>query len=67
MGPASIASIVRALVVGVCICAVLAALLLLGRLRVIAVPFLLATTIGFGLIVVALAWRAITQRHPDSD
>lgn len=64
--PASITSIVRALVAGVSVCALLTALLLLVRLPEIAVPFLLATTIGFGLIVVALAWRAITQRHPDS-
>jgi hypothetical protein len=57
---------VRTLVTAVAICALLSALLLLVRLPAIAVPFLLATTIGFGLIVVALAWRAITQRHPDS-
>ena len=64
--PASITSIVRALVTAVSICALLTALFLLVRLPEFAVPFLLATTIGFGLIVVSLVWLAITQRHPES-
>ena len=65
--PVSITSIVRRLFVAVVICASLAALFRLVGLPVIAVPFFLATTIELGLIVVAVAWRAITRAHPDSN
>jgi uncharacterized membrane protein len=64
--PASITSIVQTLLAGVAICVLLSALFLLVSLREIAVPFLLATAIGLGLIVIAVAWRTITRRHQDS-
>ena len=65
--PVSITSIVRRLFAAVVICAALAALFRLVGLPIIAVLFFLAATIELGLIVVALAWRAITREHPGSD
>jgi hypothetical protein len=62
----SIASIIRALVKVVAVSALLGALFLLLGLRGIAVPFLLATAIGLGLVVVAAVWRLLTRAHPDS-
>ena len=59
-------SIIRALVAVTACCAVIGAVLLVLGLGKIAVPFVLATAIGFGLIVVAVTWRLLTRAHPDS-
>ena len=63
---ASSDSIIRALLRAVTISAPLAALFLVLELPEIAVPFVLATTIELGLIVISVAWRALTRAHPDS-
>ncbi len=62
----SITSIIRTLVAATALSALLAsAFALFGRSE-IATPFLLATAIGFGLIVVSVVWRAIVRAHPES-
>jgi hypothetical protein len=61
----SIDSIIRALVAVTACCAVIGAPLVVLGLRETAVPFLLATAIGLGLIVVAVTWRLLTRAHPD--
>jgi hypothetical protein len=63
---ASIASIIRALTAAAALSAFLGALFLAFGLQEIAAPFLLATTIELGLIVIAFTWRFLTRAHPDS-
>ena len=63
---ASIASIIRALTAAAALSAVLGALFLAFGLREIAAPFLVATTIALGLIVIAVTWRLLARAHPDS-
>jgi hypothetical protein len=63
---ASIDSIVRTLLVAVTISAAFAAMFLVVGLSEIAVPFVLATAIGFGLVVVSVVWRALTRAHSAS-
>lgn len=63
---ASIVSIIRALTAAAILSALLWVLFQAVGLREIAVPFLLATTIEAGLIVIAVAWRLLTRAHPDS-
>lgn len=63
---ASTASIIRALRVAVAGAALLALVFHLVGLPEIAVPFLLAATIGLGLSVISVVWRALTEGHPDS-
>jgi urea transporter len=64
---ASIASIIRGLFAALAISATLAALFALVGLPEMAVPFLLATMVELGLIVVSVVWRALTRALPDSD
>ena len=61
---ASIASIIRALTAAAILSAILGAIFLAIGLREIAAPFVLATAIGLGLIVVAITWRLLTRAHP---
>jgi hypothetical protein len=63
---ASIDSIIRTLLTVVEIGAALAAVFLVFGLFDVAVPFVLATTIGLGLLVVSIVWRALTRAHPGS-
>lgn len=57
----SIASIIRGLLAAAALSGCLGALLLSLGFREIAVPFLLATTIELGLIVIAVTWRLLTN------
>jgi hypothetical protein len=66
MMAASIASIQRGLRNAFAISALLWVVFLVLGVTVLAVACFLATVIAFGLIVVALAWRLITEAHPDS-
>jgi urea transporter len=62
----TIDSVIRGLVTAVVVCSALCVLLFVVGLAEVAVPFLLAATIGFGLIVVSATWRALTRAHPGS-
>jgi hypothetical protein len=62
----SITSIIRSLVAATALSALLASAFGLFGRSAVAIPFLLATAIGFGLIVVSVAWRAIVRAHPES-
>ena len=63
---ASIDSIIKALLGAVAISASLAAVFLVVGLPEIAVPFVPATTIELGLIVISLLWRVVTPARPDA-
>ena len=63
---ASIGSIIRGLIAAAAISTLLAVVFLVAGLSEIAVPFVLATAIALGLIVVSVVWRALTRAHPDS-
>jgi len=62
----SIAAIMRALAAAAGLSAFFGALFLVVGQREIAAPFLLATTIELGLVVVGVTWWLLVRAHPGS-
>jgi len=62
----SITAIIRTLCTATALSALLAIVFLLIGRSEIATPFVLATAIGFGMIVISIVWRALVRAHPGS-
>ena len=63
---ASSGSIIRSLLIATALSAFVTVVGFGLGFRSVAVPFLLATAIGFGLIVVTVTWKFVTEKFPDS-